>query len=382
MEWGSLLGWTGAALVVPLALMLYLRAQARPRPDVAPLVGVSDPAPDQPRPSAPPPPPPDGLTDLFDDGPCPGPTGAVFDRWRQFGPSPRLSRAIDKLRGGLAASAALARLEDPNLHLTALKRVIATDPVLTSTILRLANSPLYGVRPAVESLAQAIGIMGLTGIQTVLYAEMIEASVIRSGLHPALGRLLREHLAVAGTLARHIAPAFAGLDPSQLETLAILHDIGKLALYQDRQSAFFPDVAAEVQAFGVDHALAGALVCQGFDLPATMLAGIALHHAPLYVEMEALRADLREIEYAVALCLTDRLTHRLLSVPAAETGPRTASASARPGLTSQPAIRDSYRFLIKEPRLAACLADPDLTRAIRQTRGLVRDLAGQDRTGA
>lgn len=391
MEWGFVPGLLiGAAFcgLVGTLVSLRARSRARTRERIARLARFSGSAPAQaaapspaasPLATAPPEPPrPVGAAwpTPFASGPAPAPTGAVFARWRHFGASPRLVRAIDRLRGGLAGAAALSLLQKPRLQLGELERIIATDPVLTSTILRLANSPLYGMRSQVTDLSQAIGIMGLTGMQTVLYAELLDAAVVRCGLHPALRLSIQEHLAVTASLAQHIAPAFPGLDTGELHTLAILHDIGKLALYQGGESAFLPDVAAEVAAFGADHALTGALVCRGFELPEPLLAGIALHHAPAYVEIDELEADLAEITAGVALCLADRLAHHLLSDTTGgititlEPGHRSAAPAGLPG------IRDSYRFLVKESALTARLTDPGLGRAVEQTRALVRDLAG------
>ena len=277
--------WLGlSGLALGAVLLLVVLGKSRNRRGIAagtPPVDVPASPAVAPRPVAPPP----AGWNPFDEGPAPSAPGAAFDRWRRFGPSPRLTQAMDRLRGGLSGSAVLARLEDPHLHLAELGRLIATDPVLTSSILRLANSPLYGRHEAVADLTQALGILGLTNIELVLHAELLEAAAIHCRLGALPRANLRRHLAITAVIARHIAPAFPGLDPRTLHTLGILHDLGKLALYQNGEMAFLPDLATEVRAFGADHALTGALICQGFGLPETLLSGIALHHAPQFVEL-------------------------------------------------------------------------------------------------
>ena len=369
MGWGMWLGLSGLALGA--VLLLVVLGKSRNRRGIAagtPPVAVPASVAAAPRPVASPP----AGWNPFDEGPAPSAPGAAFDRWRRFGPSPRLTQAMDRLRGGLSGSAVLAKLEDPHLHLAELGRLIATDPVLTSSILRLANSPLYGRHEAVADLTQALGILGLTNIELVLHAELLEAAAI----HCRLGALpradLRRHLAITAVIARHIAPAFPGLDPRTLHTLGILHDMGKLALYQNGETAFLPDLPTEIRAFGADHALTGALVCQGFGLPETLLSGIALHHAPQFVELEELTAGVREITYALALCLADSLAHRWTD------GPRGAGFG---GLSEADmprcGVRDSYRFLVKLPVLAGLIETPALGDTVRQTLAMLRALPGQ-----
>lgn len=307
---------------------------------------------------------------LFAAGPVQDIAGSRFARWRDLTPPPRLAAAIDRLRGGAAANAALARLDDPRLHLGELERIIATDPVLTSNILRLVNSPYYGMRDTVASLAQAIGIMGFMNIKTLLYDDMIEGLAARSGLPTELRAPLREHLALTAVMAKHLAPAFPGLVPGVLHTLGILHDIGKLALHQTMGPAYSPLGLAAVQAFGFDHAQVGALVCAGFDLPESMTVSIALHHAPQFVELEDLDATLPEIRYTLALCLADSLAWSFWG-----NGPIAPVGADRGGTgRDKRTVRDSYRFLVKETILADRLASPSLHCEVQETLALLRGL--------
>ena len=369
MDWGMWLGLGG--LVLGAVLVLVVLGKDRTRRTI---VAVTPPVEVPASPTVAPGSVESALAgwNPFDDGPAPSAPGAAFDRWRRFGPSPRLTQAMDRLRGGLSGSAVLARLEDPHLHLAELERLIATDPVLTSTILRLANSPLYGRHEAVTDLGQSLGILGLTNIELVLHAELLEAAAIHCRLGALPRANLRRHLAVTAVIARHIAPAFPGLDPRTLHTLGILHDMGKLALYQNGETAFLPDLPTEIRAFGADHALTGALVCQGFGLPETLLSGIALHHAPQFVELEELTVGVQEITYALALCLADNLAHQWTD------GPDGGGFDGLPGAgIPRYGVRDSYRFLVKVPILTGLIAAPALGVSVRQTLAMLRVLPGQ-----
>ncbi|MEA4854972.1 HDOD domain-containing protein [Solidesulfovibrio sp.] len=272
-----------------------------------------------------------------------------------------LARGLSRLSAGAAGGEALRRLQDPSVSPRQLAESIAADPVLTGHVLKIANSPLFGLRSSVASLHQAIGTMGLSNLRMLLYSEILESAGARAGLAAPLRRELWPHLGATAVLARHIAPAFPDLDAGMLFTAGILHDIGRLALYGPGDTAFCDDPREESARFGVNHAVAGGAACLDFDLPRGLAEAVRLHHAAFYVEMEDLDAAVADIRLALALALADRLAHGL---EAGEGGCDEAGA-ATPVLAS-------YRFLLRGPILADCLRNPRLHTELAQARGLLR----------
>lgn len=59
----------------------------------------------------------------------------------------------------------LQELQNPDADIADIEHWIARDPSLTYKILRIVNSPAYGMRNQIDSLQQAITILGLTQIQ-------------------------------------------------------------------------------------------------------------------------------------------------------------------------------------------------------------------------
>lgn len=272
-----------------------------------------------------------------------------------------LAKGLSRLSAGAAGGEALRRLQDPAVSPRQLADVIAADPVLTGQVLKIANSPLFGLRASVSSLQQAIGTMGLTNLRMLLFSEVLESAGARAGLAVPLRRELWPHLGASAVLARHIAPAFPGLDAGALFTAGILHDIGRLALYGPGDAAFYDDPRDEAARFGVNHAVAGSAACLEFDLPRDLREGVRLHHAPFYVEMEALDAEVADIRLALALGVADRLAHGF------EDG-----GGALHEADAIPPILGSYRFLLQAPALARCLQDPKLHADLAQARSMLR----------
>uniref|UniRef100_I2Q5U9 HDOD domain-containing protein n=1 Tax=Desulfovibrio sp. U5L TaxID=596152 RepID=I2Q5U9_9BACT len=268
---------------------------------------------------------------------------------------PDLAANAERLSSGMAGSQALARLHSAAAGPRLLAECIGLDPILTGHVLRIANSPLFGLRAQVTSLEQAIGVLGLSNLRTLLYTELLEQAAAKAGFVPGLRRSLWAHLGRTAVMARHIAPALPGLDPQALHTMGLLHDVGRLVLYGPGDVAFLPTAPAEDRAFGVNHAVAGAVACAGFHLPQGLCQGVRLHHAPFYVELEDLEADLTAIRYGLALCLADRL----------------AWALEGRSLAAKPAVRPSYRFLVNEAVLSRVVAGEALYVEMRQAMSLL-----------
>ena len=102
------------------------------------------------------------------------------------------------------------------------------------------------------------------------------------------GELWRHSLATA-LLARSLGERFRYPSKSTLFTVALLHDVGKLALseFVGQQFAEITKMveedgvdflAAEKAVLGVEHALLGAKLVQKWNFPAEMVEAIAFHH--------------------------------------------------------------------------------------------------------
>jgi len=156
-----------------------------------------------------------------------------------------------------------------------------------------------------------------------------------------------------------------------LHTLGILHDMGKLALYQNGETAFLPDLPTEIRAFGADHALTGALVCQGFGPARPCFPASPCTTRP---SSSNWRTDGRRAG--------DHL--RPGPVPGRQPRPsmdrrsgwRALGWAVRAGMPRY-AVRESYRFLVKVPVLASLIDAPALGDTVRQTLAMLRALPGQ-----
>ena len=146
-----------------------------------------------------------------------------------------------------AAQRALRACNDENVATGALVALFEQDPMLTEAVLKRANSAYYNPGgPACLSLGPAIVRQGRRSVHNVILQQSLGGFVCRPGV--AWNQMVADiwsHMVRTGPLARSLAPAFDA-DPEQAFTLGLLHDVGKLVLF-DRIAARRTVKRAEVE---------------------------------------------------------------------------------------------------------------------------------------
>lgn len=147
----------------------------------------------------------------------------------------RLSKSGEKSvrQPPAAAQRALEMMRRPDVAIPDLVRLVEQDPSLAQALLRHANSSLYASAGGAQvvSLTDAIRRVGTQGLRSVVLASMVEGMLCRPGTaFDAMVKQTWEHMVRTAPLARGIAPAF-GVVPDEAFTVALLHDVGKLVLF-------------------------------------------------------------------------------------------------------------------------------------------------------
>ena len=166
---------------------------------------------------------------------------------------------------------------------------ISADPTLSAQVLRLANSPLFGLAQQVHSVQRAVFLLGLARVQSLIMA-VATTNYMRAALRTeALDKCWR-HTTATAILSRELARA-AGQSPERAYTLGLLHDIGRLGLLvaypdaygrilkvADRDAVSLLD--QEKYLFGLDHCEAGRLLLAEWKLPQDFCLVVGRHHDP------------------------------------------------------------------------------------------------------
>jgi putative nucleotidyltransferase with HDIG domain len=184
---------------------------------------------------------------------------------------------------------ALQIVSNDNARVIELSDLICTDAAFSSGILRIVNSPLYGIRKEVTGVLEATFLLGLERIKGLVLTIGTRAYLGDSLEVPAVRACWRHSLACA-VIAEDLAGVIqvAG-DVSY--TAGLIHDIGRLALvvaHPNRYAKFLKStekkpcdvLQGERELFGIDHCEAGRSLILSWHLPKDFIAVTAQHHAP------------------------------------------------------------------------------------------------------
>ncbi|MDX2219360.1 MAG: HDOD domain-containing protein [Burkholderiales bacterium] len=203
----------------------------------------------------------------------------------------------------------LATLRDNDASLDRMAELIATDQSLAARALRLANSPFYGMPRKVTSIAEAIALVGVASIRTIVLAASLPGHfrvARKSGFD--LDRFWR-HSISAAIAAKSFAHLHGGKENDAFVAV-LLHDIGKLVLaigFPDRYALVLSRLRAheidprEIEAgvFATDHTVVGGLLAQRWNLPTQIVSVISDHHNPDLFEEYPLTAIVYTANYLV-----------------------------------------------------------------------------------
>ncbi|MBS4059473.1 MAG: HDOD domain-containing protein [Bacteroidetes bacterium] len=179
----------------------------------------------------------------------------------------------------------LSILENSKASLSEIGSYVSNDPVLTSRVLKIVNSAVYGFPGRISSINQAMLLLGLNVVRGLL----LGISVYEAMEKTMAG--LWDHSLGTAVASRIIAKKKNIEEPEEVAVAALLHDIGKVILSlkfsSEYQSAM--DIAAqektfifnaEEHIFGVTHAKAGAWIAAKWNFPNNLIEIIEYHNKP------------------------------------------------------------------------------------------------------
>jgi putative nucleotidyltransferase with HDIG domain len=169
-----------------------------------------------------------------------------------------------------------------------LVELMQRDQALAGRVLRLANSGFFACSREVATLSRAVMLLGFSTVKNLALGIKIWETLSQRG-GPGIAKLW-EHSALVGAAARLIAQRTRGADPEEVFTAGLLHDLGRVILrirfttVYDRIASMggdVPLVIRERDAFGVDHAQAGAWLGEAWALPPSIVEAAQFHHDDL-----------------------------------------------------------------------------------------------------
>ena len=200
----------------------------------------------------------------------------------------------------------LCQRDEPDMG--AISKLIGSDPALSAKILRLTNSPMYGLKCQVRTVSHAICLLGLSAVRPLaLSFSLVKGLQTRD--KKALTWYWKRSL-LSAVAARELAAATNYRLGEEAFLGALLQDIGVLALRQLASADYLalarPGIHHEAliegerALFGEDHASLGAWLAERWKLPPSLCAAIAGSHTPEHLS-EGTHADISHLVRLVAV---------------------------------------------------------------------------------
>ena len=176
-------------------------------------------------------------------------------------------------------------VSDPTVSVIEISQFISGDPVLTTKVLRMVSSPVYGFPGRISSVNQAVLLLGLNVVKGLL----IGVTVFDLMQKAMIG--LWEHSLGCATMARLIAKKKGLKDPEEATVYGLVHDIGKVILalqfpyeyeeiMNEAQRKGVPLYEVENEYFATTHATVGSWVAGHWNFPKRLVDVIGYHHKP------------------------------------------------------------------------------------------------------
>ncbi|MBC8061312.1 MAG: HDOD domain-containing protein [Clostridiaceae bacterium] len=177
-------------------------------------------------------------------------------------------------------------IEDEKSEVDDIIKLINTDQVIASKILRVVNSAFYGVKTA--SIKAAILNLGLANLKSIIITSQVFS--LRDGFYE---NLLWKHSSLTNNLTIDIYEyIYKRKIPDIYATAGLLHDIGKVLLFNIFEGKYNKvllmkednsDIVlsiSERNVFNFNHEEIGSILLNYWDLPSSIVEVALNHHNP------------------------------------------------------------------------------------------------------
>lgn len=172
-----------------------------------------------------------------------------------------------------------------------LQNLIRMDQALSSQVLRIANSALFGRVREVSTLTQAILTLGFATTRSVVLASSVKNLFTRGpvGLQE---RILWEHALVTAITGSAFSKAVGYSATEEVFLAGLMHDLGKCVMAVKFPEAYGAllrringeegdGITMELDAFGFDHTMVGEALVRSWNIAEGVESVVRWHHDPL-----------------------------------------------------------------------------------------------------
>ncbi len=114
-------------------------------------------------------------------------------------------------------------IANPDTNLSTISDIISKDVAMSAKVLKVVNSPFFGMKGKVDSIDRAVAMMGLKNFNKIILASSVREAL--GGTDPAIERFW-DHSMTTAAVATYIAEKIKMESPEQAYTAGLFHDCG------------------------------------------------------------------------------------------------------------------------------------------------------------
>lgn len=203
-------------------------------------------------------------------------------------------------------------MESDTASLDDIAEVILLDPVLTSKLLKIANSAVYRLPYQVDSVSKALLVLGKTQVYNLILSIGISSACSQlTGLSIDLDRFWEQSVNTA-LIAKYLATHLGLKHADRCYVSGLLHNIGELVVAQqnaelavacEQYNAQIKPWHVQQKQLGFTYASCGAELLNLWQLPDAIVEPVALQH---HSQFESHSKDVLVVYLAVRLALANQ----------------------------------------------------------------------------
>ncbi|MBU0680077.1 MAG: HDOD domain-containing protein [Proteobacteria bacterium] len=178
---------------------------------------------------------------------------------------------------------------DPESSLDKLARIVEAEVGLSAAVIKLANSPFFGLSREVSSIQHALVVLGMEEVRNMVLAKAMFNTFTSYRKKGDRINALWGHSFHTAMAAQVIADKM-GCEDSGLFVGGLIHDIGKMVIflafsgesllkvYGDTEK--LDDSKKEIAFLGLNHEDLGRLLIKSWLFPEALQMAVGYHHSP------------------------------------------------------------------------------------------------------
>ncbi|MFO7802145.1 MAG: HDOD domain-containing protein [Desulfovermiculus sp.] len=182
-------------------------------------------------------------------------------------------------------------LIDPKCSAITLAEIVDQNTGLSNRLLKLFNSSFFGLPRKIDSIMEAVTIMGTNQFTMIVLAQTFR-SMFKEISPPSMDmKKFWRHSMACAVAARTLGKIKGGMNIERLFLAGLLHDIGRIILrdqfpelmrqaQKNTEQGRKPLHIAEAEIIGMSHAWAGGMLLAEWKFPILLEHAVRYHHQP------------------------------------------------------------------------------------------------------